>query len=152
MQGSRKHHTVLMVEDDPLEIELARNAVIESGLELALVVLKDADAVLDWLSDGTAKSQQMPRVILINLKLPKLDGLAILRKLRMHSATSDTPIVAFSAEYIQAEVLMSYRAGANSFVAKPADLHQFGEFFREQIPYWLEPRQRKLAFAADGRS
>lgn len=151
MHESRMRHTVLMVEDDPLEIELARNAAVESGHELDLVMLQDADAVLDWLADGMAKSRQMPRVILINLKLPKLDGLAVLRKLRMHAATSDIPIVAFSAEYIQAEVLMSYRAGANSFVAKPADLQQFIEFFREQLPYWLEPRQRKLAFAADGK-
>jgi CheY-like chemotaxis protein len=152
MQESRKHHTVLMVEDDSAEIELARNAAAESGLDLALVVLKDADAVLEWLADGVAKSRQMPRLILINLKLPKLDGLAILRKLRMHAATSDIPIVAFSAEYIQDEVLMSYRAGANSFVAKPADLQQFSEFFGEQLPYWLEPRQRKLAFPSEGRS
>jgi two-component system response regulator len=70
----------------------------------------------------------------------------------MHAATSDIPIVAFSAEYIQDEVLMSYRAGANSFVAKPADLQQFSEFFGEQLPYWLEPRQRKLAFPSEGRS
>ncbi len=152
MHESRMCHTVLMVEDDPFEIELARNAAVESGYELDLVVLQDADAVLDWLADGMVKSRQMPRVILINLKLPKLDGLAVLRKLRMHAATSDIPVVAFSAEYIQAEVLMSYRAGANSFVAKPADLQQFGEFFRDQLPYWLEPRQRKLAFSAEGRS
>lgn len=148
MHENQIRHLVLMVEDDPLEIELARCAAVEFCHEFALVMLQDADAVLDWLNDGVANSQQMPRVIFINLKLPKLEGLAVLRKLRMNAATSDIPIVAFSAEYTQADVLMSYHVGANSFVAKPADLQQFTEFFREQLPYWLQPRQRVLTFAA----
>ncbi|OGS98652.1 MAG: hypothetical protein A3K04_04540 [Gallionellales bacterium RBG_16_56_9] len=148
MHENQIRHLVLMVEDDPLETELARCAAVEFCHEFALVMLQDADAVLDWLNDGVANSQQMPRVILIDLKLPKLEGLAVLRKLRMNAATSDIPIVAFSAEYAQADVLMSYQVGANSFVAKPADLQQFTEFFREQLPYWLQSRQRALTFAA----
>lgn len=145
MHENQTCHTVLMVEDDPLEIELAHRAAADCTHDLALVVLENADAVLDWLSDDE-KSRQMPRMILINLKLPKLDGLAVLRKLRMHAATSDIPIIAFSAEYTQADVLMSYQVGANSFVVKPADLRQFTEFFNEQLPYWLQPRQRVLHF------
>lgn len=147
MHENQTYHTVLMVEDDPFEIELARRAAVECGHDLALVVLQNADAVLDWLSDDE-KNRQMPRMILINLKLPKLDGLAVLRKLRMHAATSDIPIIAFSVEYTQADVLMSYQAGANSFVTKPTDLQQFTKFFREQLPYWLQPRQRVLTFPA----
>ncbi len=147
MHENKTCHTVLLVENDPLEIDLAYRAAAECSQELALVVLQNADAVLEWLSDDE-KSQQMPRVILINLKLPKLDGLAVLRKLRMHAATSDIPIIAFSVEYTQADVLMSYQVGANSFVAKPTDLQQFTEFFSEQLPYWLQPRQRVLAFPA----
>ncbi len=148
MHENQMHHTVLMIEDDPFEIELARCAIIECRNEFVLEALRDADAVLNWLGDSVAKSQQMPRVILIDLKLPKLDGLAVLRKLRMNAATCDIPIVAFSAEYTQADVLMSYQIGANSFVAKPADLQQFTEFFREQIPYWIQPRQSVLTFSA----
>lgn len=147
MHENQMHHTLLMIEDDPFEIELAHSAAAGFCDEFALVVLRDADAVLDWLSEGVANNQQMPRVILIDLKFPKLEGLAVLRKLRLHAATSDIPIMAFSAEYTQADVLMSYQVGANSFVAKPADLQQFTEFFREQLPYWLQPRQRVLAFA-----
>lgn len=147
MHENQTCHTVLMVEDDPLEIELAHRAAADCTHDLALVVLENADAVLDWLSDDE-KIRQMPRMILINLKLPKLDGLAVLRKLRMHAATSDIPIIAFSAEYTQADVLMSYQVGANSFVAKPADLQQFTEFFNEQLPYWLQPRQRVLHFSS----
>lgn len=141
-------YSVLLVEDDLLTTDLAYRAAVGSCPEINLTVVGSGDAVLDWLSDSVAKREQMPHIILIDLKLPKLDGLAVLRKLRMHTATRDIPIIAFSAEYTQADVLMSYQVGANSFVAKPADLAQFTRFFREQLAYWMQPRQRELAFAA----
>lgn len=141
-------YSVLLVEDDLPATDLAHRAAVESCPEINLTVVGGGDAVLDWLSDSVAKKEQMPHIILIDLKLPKLDGLAVLRKLRMHAATRDIPIVAFSAEYTQADVLMSYQVGANSFVAKPADLAQFTGFFREQLAYWMQPRQRELVFAA----
>ncbi|HEU0219606.1 MAG TPA: response regulator [Gallionella sp.] len=140
-------YSVLLVEDDLLTTDLARRAAVESCPEINLTMVGGGDAVLDWLNDSIAKKEQMPHIILIDLKLPKLDGLAVLRKLRMHAATRDIPIVAFSAEYTQADVLMSYQVGVNSFVAKPADLAQFTRLFREQLAYWMQPRQRKLMFA-----
>ena len=141
-------YSVLLVEDDLPATELAHRAAAEFCPEINLTVVGGGDAVLDWLSASIAKKEQMPHIILMDLKLPKLDGLAVLRKLRMHAATRDIPIVAFSAEYTQADVLMSYQVGANSFVAKPVDLEQFAGFFREQLAYWMQPRQRELAFAA----
>ena len=141
-------YSVLLVEDDLLTTDLARRAAVESCPEINLTVVGGGDAVLDWLSDSVAKKEQMPHIILMDMKLPKLDGLAVLRKLRMHAATRDIPIVAFSAEYTQADVLMSYQVGANSFVAKPVDLAQFTGFFREQLAYWMQPRQRELVFPA----
>ena len=141
-------YSVLLVEDDLLTTDLARRAAAESCPEIDLTVVGSGDAVLDWLSDSVAKKEHMPHIILMDLKLPKLDGLAVLRKLRMHAATRDIPIVAFSAEYTQADVLMSYQVGVNSFVAKPADLEQFAGFFRDQVAYWMQPRQRELVFAA----
>lgn len=139
--------TVLMVKHDPAEIELAQRAAIACGHEFELVVLQDADAVLEWLGEEQRDAGKLPRLITINLRLPKLDGLAVLRRLRIDVATRAIPILVFSVEYTQADVLMSYQAGANSFVAKPRDLQQFIDFFCEQLPYWLEPRQRKLSRA-----
>lgn len=136
------HHTVLMIEHDPAEIELAQRAALECGYEFTLMVLQNTDAVLTWMDDEMP-DQILPHLIMIDLRLPKLDGLAMLRKLRIDAATCNIPILVFSAEYAQPDVLMSYQAGANSFVAKPQDLQQFTEFFREQLPYWLEPRQCK---------
>ncbi len=141
-------YSVLLVEDDLLTTDLARRAAAGSCPEIDLTMVGGGDAVLDWLNDSVAKKERMPHIIMMDLKLPKLDGLAVLRKLRMHSATCDIPIVAFSAEYTQADVLMSYQVGANSFVAKPADLEQFTGFFREQLAYWMQPRQRELVFAS----
>ncbi|MDD2915015.1 MAG: response regulator [Gallionella sp.] len=138
-------YNVLLVEDDLPSIELARRAVAESFPEVDLTVVGGGDAVLDWLNSSVAENAQMPHIILLDLKLPKLDGLAVLRTLRKHDAIMrDIPIVVFSGEYIQADVLMSYQVGANSFVTKPADLAQFTEFLREQLAYWLKSRQRKL--------
>ena len=141
-------YKVLLVEDDLSAIDFARRAVGVSCPEIDLTVVGGGDAVLDWLSGSVAKHEQMPHIILLDLKLPKLDGLAVLRTLRGHDATRDIPIVVFSAEYTQADVLMSYKAGANSFVTKPIDLVQFTEFFSERLAYWMHPHQRKLIFAA----
>ena len=140
-------HNLLLIEDDEFEVDLARRAAVESCPEIKLMVLESADAVLDWLSERVAKKEKIPHIILLDLKLPKLDGLAVLRKLRMHDATRDIPIVVFSAVYTQDDVLMSYQLGANTFVAKPADLAQFSEFLREQLEYWMHPRQREMLFA-----
>ena len=135
-------YNVLLVEDDLLSMELARRAAAESFPEIDLTVVGGGDAVLDWLNSSVAGNEQMPHIILLDLKLPKLDGLAVLRTLRKHGVIMrDVPIVVFSEIYTQADVLMSYQVGANSFVSKPADLAQFTEFLREQLAYWLQSRQ-----------
>ncbi|MBI5437589.1 MAG: response regulator [Nitrosomonadales bacterium] len=142
-------YNVLLVEDDLPSIDLARRAVAESCPEVDLTVVGGGDAVLDWLNSSAARNEQMPHIILLDLKLPKLDGLAVLRTLRKHGAIMrDVPIVAFSAEYTQADVLMSYQVGANSFVNKPTDLAQFTGFLMEQLAYWLQSRQRRLNVAS----
>lgn len=142
-------YNVLLVEDDLLSIDLARRAVAESCPEVNLTVVGGGDAVLDWLNSSAARNEQMPHIILLDLKLPKLDGLAVLRTLRKHGAIMrDVPIVVFSGEYTQPDVLMSYQVGANSFVNKPSDLAQFTGFLREQLTYWLQSRQRRLDVAS----
>jgi DNA-binding response OmpR family regulator len=138
-------YNVLLIEDDTLEVELARRAAVESCPEIELMVLENADVVLDWLQN--AHMENIPHIILLDLKLPKLDGLGLLRKLRMHDATRDIPIVSFSAAYTHEEVLMSYQLGANTFVSKPTDLAQFNELITEKLKYWMHPRQREMFFS-----
>jgi len=141
-------YNVLLIEDDPSAVELMRCAAADSCTELDLTVVGSGDAVLAWLNDSVESKIQMPHLILLDLKFPKLDGLAVLRKLRLHAATRDVPIVAFSAEYTQADVVMSYQVGANSFVAKPTDQQEFTAFLSDQLAHWLQPRQRELVFAS----
>ena len=144
-------YSVLLVDDDLIQVDLARRAAIEFCPEIDLITVGGGEAVLDWFSASDKKREQVPHIILVDLKLPKLDGLAVLRKLRSHVATSDIPIVSFSAAFTQADVLMSYKAGGNSFVAKPVDLMQFAKFFHECLAYWMHPHQRELIFAAKER-
>ena len=140
-------YNVLLIEDDGASIDLARRAVAESCPETDLSVLSGGDAVLEWLGTGFANMEQIPHIILLDLKLPKLDGLAVLRSLRIHADTAEIPIVVFSLEYTQDDVLMSYQVGANSFVPKPADLEQYKEFFRERLAYWMHSHEEKEVFS-----
>ena len=144
-------YNLLLIDDDLGQIDLARRAAAECCPEINLIVVGGGDAIMDWLESCLENKQQMPRIILLDLKLPKLDGLAVLRKLRLHDATRDIPIVVFSSEYTHSDVLMSYQVGANTFVPKPTDLAQFSEFFRERLAYWKHPQQRELVFAPKGR-
>jgi two-component system, response regulator len=141
-------YNVLLVDDDLVQVDLARRAAAECCPEISLTGVGWGDAALDWFNACLEHKGHMPHIILLDLKLPKLDGLAVLRKLRMHDVTRDIPIVVFSAEYTQDDVLMSYQIGANSFVPKPADIAQFSEFLHERLAYWKHPQQRELIFAA----
>ncbi len=143
-------YNVLLVDDVLVQFDLARLAAAETCPEIDLTAVAGY-AVLDWFSTILREKQPMPHIILLDLELPKLDGLAVLRKLRSNAATSEIPIVVFSAVYTQDEVLMSYKAGANSFVAKPADVAGYAEIFRERLAYWMHPQQRKpITSAQDG--
>ncbi|MDP2804742.1 MAG: response regulator [Gallionellaceae bacterium] len=137
--------TVLLVEDDPSAIAFAQEA---SGLcepPIHLVVVEDSVEALVWLARSQKERNRMPGLILLDLKLPKLTGLAVLRRLRMDANTEDLPIIVFSELCEQADVLLSYQIGANSFVSKPLDISQFKQLLTDITAYWLQPRQRKLA-------
>jgi two-component system response regulator len=144
----KARYIVLLVDDDLAQIDLARFAASETYPEIELTAVAGGDAVLDWFNTCFRKNEQVPHIILLDLKLPKLDGPAVLRKLRSHAAIGEIPIVVFSAEYTQADVLASYKAGANSFVAKPADLAEYVELFRERLAYWMNSHHRSLTFSA----
>ncbi|HTN94133.1 MAG TPA: response regulator [Gallionella sp.] len=136
---------ILLVDDDPAQIDLARNAATEFSADIELTAVAGGDALLHWLSTRASDKDLMPHIIMMDLKLPKLEGLAVLRKLRGLPATRDIPILVCSSEYTQGDVLMSYKAGANSFVVKPADAAQCAELFRERLSYWMRPDRHKLA-------
>ena len=112
-----------------------------------LVVMPDSETALEWLSRKMEDRQSLPKLILVDLKLPKLIGLAVLRKLRLDRRTWDTPIVVFSAVYEPSDIVLSYQVGANSFVGKPTNPEEFQQLLQELVSYWFQPRQQQLALA-----
>ncbi|MGB9094722.1 MAG: response regulator [Gallionella sp.] len=140
--------SVLLVDVELAQIDFARLAAAAACPEVELAAVDGGDAALDWFEAGLNNLQQMPQIILLDLKLPKLDGLAVLRKLRSHAVTSEIPVVVFSAEYTQDEVLMSYKAGANTFVAKPVDVAGYAEIFQQRLSHWIHPQPHNPVTAA----
>jgi two-component system response regulator len=141
--------TILLVEDDPVEIDLAHRACELNEPALHLVVVKDCLGVLEWLATASAAYDHLPKLILLDLKLPHLLGLAMLRRLRMASATWDLPIIVYSKIHEPSDVVMSYEVGANSFVNKPENFEQFNALLHELSDYWLIPRQRELSLRSN---
>ncbi|MBI1174697.1 MAG: response regulator [Sideroxydans sp.] len=145
--SKKKINTILLVEDDPAEIAMAEQACALCQPAVKLVVMPDSEEALEWLSQKMEEKQPLPKLILVDLKLPKLIGLAVLRKLRMDRRTWDMPIVVFSAVYESSDVVLSYQVGANSFVGKPTDTAGFQSLLQELVSYWFQPRQQQLALA-----
>jgi len=123
--------TILLVEDGEAEVLLIQQAVASNPDGLHLAVARDAGEALEWLTDTVARGYSMPRMIMLDLKLPKLAGLAVLRTLRMEARLQDVPIVVFSELHDPADVVLSYQIGANSFVKKPANHAEFTQLLRE---------------------
>ncbi len=130
--------TVLLVEDEEPAILLVQQAVASCPGNLYLAVVPDSVSALDWLSAETAHGHPLPRLILIDLKLPKLIGLAVLRTLRMDQRLLHVPIVVYSQSHEPSDVVLAYQVGANSFVQKPQTLTEFNQLMRELLALgWL---------------
>jgi two-component system response regulator len=125
------NETILLVEDGEAEVLLIQQAVASCPGELHLAVARDATEALEWLADTVKRGYAMPRLILLDLKLPRLSGLAVLRTLRMETRLQDVPIVVFSEFHDPSDVVLSYQIGANSFVKKPVNLTEFTQLLRE---------------------
>lgn len=132
----------MLVEDEEPAIELVRQAVSVFPGDFHLAVVADSVSCLDWLAVETASQHPLPRLILIDLKLPKLLGLAALRTLRMDGRLATVPIVVYSQQHDPADVVLAYQVGANSFVEKPQDRESFLRLFGElQALGWLQDRE-----------
>lgn len=138
-------HTILLLASDPNHIDAARIAANRSDMACELEVLSNVDAALDWLD--RARHGQLPCLVLMDLQLPKLDSWAVLRKMRLNHVTADLPVLVYSSEYTQADVLLSYQAGANSFIAKPQDEAQFLDLYGSQLSYWLTSTRQQSVCA-----
>ena len=136
-----KDKTILLVEDNPDDEELTRLAFEESHVANELVVVRDGEEALEYLFGSgryaTRDLTDMPQLILLDLKLPKVDGHEVLQRIRADAHTKYIPVVVMTTSREESDLVSSYDLGANSFIQKPVDFVRFGEAVRQVGLYWL---------------
>ncbi len=133
--------TLLLVEDNPDDEALTLRALRKYNLANEIVVARDGQEALDYLfGEGEYSGRdtsQLPQVILLDLKLPKVDGLQVLERLRAEPQTRRVPVVVLTSSNEEQDMIRSYDLGANSYVRKPVDFEHFLEAARQLGLYWL---------------
>jgi two-component system response regulator len=135
-----ENKVILLVEDNPRDEALTRRALKKSNIVNDIVVAHDGVEALDYFF-GTGKHAVappvMPQLVLLDLKLPKVDGLEVLRKIRADERTRRLPVVIFTSSSEEEDMIKSYDLGANSYVRKPVESEEFGEATKQLGLYWL---------------
>lgn len=136
-----KEKTILLVEDSPNDVELTLLAFKESNITNEVIVARDGIEALDYLF-GTGPyvgkpPNPLPQVVLLDLKLPRLDGMETLKRIRADARTRCLPVVILTSSTEEKDMLRGYSLGANSYVQKPVDFVQFAEAARQLGLYWL---------------
>ena len=125
---------IVLVEDNPDDQALTLRALKKQNIANEIVVVNDGVEALDFL---LAPDNPMPHLVLLDLKLPKLDGLQVLQRLRSEPRTQLLPVVVLTSSDEERDVIDGYRLGANSYIRKPVDFNQFTEAIRHLGLYWL---------------
>jgi two-component system response regulator len=133
--------TILLVEDSPDDVALTKRAIEKSHILNKLVVAQDGVEALDYIF-GAGKwagrdLSLMPQVVLLDLKLPKVDGLEVLRRIRANERTKLLPVVILTSSREESDLISGYSLGANSYIRKPVSFAQFAEAVRQLGLYWL---------------
>jgi CheY-like chemotaxis protein len=143
---------ILLVEDNPDDEALTLRALKKNNIQNQVVVARDGDEALDYFFGTGAyvgrDMSVMPTVTLLDLKLRKVDGLEVLRRLRADERTRNLPVVILTSSKEEQDLLNGYKLGANSYIRKPVDFIQFTESIRQLGLYWLvlnEPPPRREA-------
>lgn len=132
---------ILLVEDDPNDVELTLRAFEKNKLANRVHVVRDGEEALEYaFCTGQYASRNMkegPKVILLDLKLPKVDGLEVLRQLKSDPRTRMIPVVVLTSSREERDIVESYRLGVNSYITKPVDFNRFTEAVQQLNLYWL---------------
>jgi len=132
---------ILLVEDNPSDLEVALRALKEHNICNKVQVARDGEEALDFIfcqgAFANRNIDDLPRVILLDLKLPLIDGLEVLRQIRANERTRRVPVVVLTSSTEERDVVESYALGVNSYIAKPVDFDQFSEAMHTIGMYWL---------------
>ena len=132
---------ILLVEDSPSDARLTIYALKNAQVANPIIHLKDGDEALEYIFATGAYSQRnkenTPVIILLDLKMPKVNGIEVLKKIKSDENTKNVPIIIFTSSQLASEVIKCYSLGANSFVVKPYDYSKFEQIIKEISSYWL---------------
>ena len=132
---------ILLVEDNPHDVELTLLALRESHVTNPVHVVRDGAEALEFIfctgAHADRNIENGPKVILLDLKLPKVDGLEVLRQIKADPRTKTIPVVVLTSSREERDIVESYRLGTNSYIVKPVDFEQFTEAVRQLGLYWL---------------
>jgi two-component system response regulator len=134
--------TILLVEDNADDEQLTLRAMRQSEVPNVIRVARDGAEALEQLF-GPSASPRMPDLVLLDLKLPKVSGLEVLRKIRQEPRTRSLPIVVLTSSDEERDIIASYNSGANSFIRKPVDFDEFIDAVRQLGLYWLSMNQTR---------
>jgi CheY-like chemotaxis protein len=130
---------ILVVEDDPRDVELTLTALDEYKLANEVVVARDGKEALDYLyyrEQFASRAQESPAVILLDLKLPKVNGLEVLQTIRSDDRLRMIPVVVLTSSHEERDMVASYKLGVNAYVVKPVDFHEFVNAVKELGMFW----------------
>lgn len=132
---------LLLVEDNPQDLELTLRALKKANLANSIKIARDGAEALEFLFGSTEHMERRiengPNIILLDLKLPKVDGLEVLKRIKADPRTQSIPVVVLTSSKEQIDVLESYKLGANSYIVKPVDFEGFATAVRDLGFYWL---------------
>lgn len=129
---------ILLVEDNPDDEALTMRAIRKNKIDCEIVAAHDGEEAINYLLGDASKLGQKPAFVLLDLKLPKLNGLQVLEKIRSDKSLRYLPVVIMTSSNEENDLSQSYRLGANSFVAKPVDYSDLVESIRLLAHYWLD--------------
>ncbi|MBU2553570.1 MAG: response regulator [Bacteroidetes bacterium] len=132
---------ILIVEDNPSDAEIALRAFKKNKLTNKILVVEDGEEALDYLfckgQYATNNKVSRPKIILLDLKLPKINGLEVLKEIKSHPETKIIPVIVLTSSKEESDIIESYQLGVNSYIVKPVDFEKFVEAVRDLGFYWL---------------